>query len=95
MLVIFIFLNKDSTIVRNQRPSSDDRDRNVYFAFLPMRQRQGTILAMLGYHARSRTCVRKKTEQDRTHSFSWNSLTGSNQHRVGSDSPHRQLANLK
>jgi len=37
-------INKDSTMVRNQRPSSNDCDRNVYLAFLPIRQRQGTSL---------------------------------------------------
>jgi len=25
--------NKDSTLIRNQKPSSNDRDRNVYLAF--------------------------------------------------------------
>jgi len=38
-------INKDSTLIRNQKPSSNDRDRNVYLAFL-LRQRQGTILVM-------------------------------------------------
>jgi len=27
-------INKDSTMIRNQKPSSNDRDRNVYLAFL-------------------------------------------------------------
>jgi len=58
-------VNKDSTIVQNQRPS--DRDRNVYLAFLPMRRRQGIIIVMLGYHAESRTRARKKKEH--IHSF--------------------------
>jgi len=45
-----------------------------------MGQRRDTILIMLEYHARSRTHARKKMEQDRTHSFSWNPLTESNRH---------------
>jgi len=69
MLVIFVLSNKDSTLVRNHRPSSNDRDRNVYFVFLAMRQRQDTIFVMLGYHARSRTCARKK-EGTRSHTRS-------------------------
>jgi len=40
-------INKDSTMIRNQKLSSNDRDRNVYLAFLLMRQRQDTILVML------------------------------------------------
>jgi len=52
-------------MIRNQRLSFD-RDRNVYLAFLPMRQKQGTILVILEYHARSRTRARKK-EGTRSH----------------------------
>jgi len=48
-------------MVQNQRLSSNDRDRNVYLAFLPMRQRQGTIL--LRYHARSRHVREKKRDR--------------------------------
>jgi len=64
-------------MIRNQRPNSNDCDRNVYLAFLPMRQKQN--LVMLEYHTRFRTQEKKK-EQDRTHSFSWNPFTGSNWH---------------
>jgi len=61
-------VNKDSTMIQNQRPNSNDRDWNVYFAFLQMvlRQRQDTIHVMLEYHARSRTRARKK-EGTRSH----------------------------
>jgi len=55
-------------MVRNQRPSSNDCDRNVYLAFLPMRQRQDIILVILGYHAHSRIREKKK-EQNRTCSY--------------------------
>jgi len=65
-------VNKNSIMVRNQRPSSNDRN-DVYFVFLLMRQRQDTILVILGYHICSRTRTRKKKET-RLHSFSWNSL---------------------
>jgi len=58
-------VNKDSTMVRNQRPSSNDHDQYVYLAFLPMRQRQGIILVMLGYHAHSRR--EKKRRNKITH----------------------------
>jgi len=74
-------INKDSTLIRNQKLSSNDRDRNVYLAFLLMRQRQDTILVMLKSVTHVLEYVReKKKEQDRTHSFSWNPLTESNQH---------------
>jgi len=66
-------VNKDSTIVRNQRPSSNDR--NIYLAFLPMRQRQDT---MLGYHAHSKTCEKKERIRSMRHTLSWNPLTESN-----------------
>jgi len=36
-------------MIRNQRPNSNDCDRNVYLAFLPIKQRQGIIHVMLGY----------------------------------------------
>jgi len=50
------------------------KELNEFFlAFLSMRQRQDTILVMLGYHARSRTREERRV-QDRTHSFSWNLL---------------------
>jgi len=65
-------------MVRNQRPSSNDRNRNVYLAFLPMRQRQDTILVMFD---RSRTRVRKK-EGIRSHTHSrkicWQEIIGMN-----------------
>jgi len=61
-------INKDSTMIRNQRLSSNDRDRNVYLAFLPMKQRQDTILVIFGYDARSRTRSKKK-EEIRSHTF--------------------------
>jgi len=66
-------------MIRNQRPSSNDHDRNVYLAFLLMRQRQNIILIMLEFVKHVLEHVReKKKEQDRTHSFSWNPLTESN-----------------
>jgi len=49
-------------MVQNQRFSSNNRDQNVYLAFLP-RQRQGTILVMLEYYARSRTRRKRKTNK--------------------------------
>jgi len=66
-------VNKNSTMIRNQWPSSNNRDRNVYLVFLLMRQRQDTIL-MLEYHARSRTRARKKEETRshiRSHGIRW------------------------
>jgi len=45
------------------------------------RQKQDTILVMLESVTHVLEHVReKKKEQDRTHSFSWNPLTGSNRH---------------
>jgi len=32
----------------DMKPSSNDRDWSVYLAFLSLRQRQGTIVVMLG-----------------------------------------------
>jgi len=62
-------VNKDLTMVRNQRPSFNDRDENVYLAFLSMRQKQGTILVMLGYHALSRTrAIKRWNKIAHTHS---------------------------
>jgi len=55
-------VNKNSTMMQYQRLNSNDRDRNVYLAFLLMRQKQDTILVMLEYYARSTTFARKKKE---------------------------------
>jgi len=38
---------KNSTLIRNQNLCSNDRDRNVYLAFLLTRQRQDAILVIL------------------------------------------------
>jgi len=68
-------------MIRNQKLSSNDRDRNVYLAFLLMKQRQDIILVMLESVTHVLEHVREeKKEQDRIRSFSWNPLTGSNRH---------------
>jgi len=62
-------INKDSTLIRNQKLNSNDWDRNVYLAFLLMRQMQDTILSNARVcNARSRTRARKK-EGTRLHTF--------------------------
>jgi len=53
---------------KDQRPSSNDRDQNVYFAFLLMRQRQDTILIMLESVTHVLEHARKK-EGTRSHTF--------------------------
>jgi len=57
----------NSAMVRNQRSSSKNRDRNVYLALLRMKQRQGTILVLLSRDNRTRA---RKKEGTRSHTRS-------------------------
>jgi len=59
-------------MIRNQKgddtkPSSNDRDRNVYLVFLLMRQRQDTILVMLESVTNVLEHVRKKRRNKIAH----------------------------
>jgi len=71
-------IKRDSTMIRNQKLSFNNRDRNIYLACLPMKQRQGIIHTHV---RRSNIRARKKRGTNRTHSLSWNPLTGSNRHK--------------